>query len=94
MEKQIEEIREMARDLQNSEHWRYDDLCLEFKLDNERTAENLYNAGYRKASDVAREIFEEIDDAMTDHARGDIDNHWLYVRVSELKKKYESEGEE
>ena len=27
----------------------------------EKTAESLYNAGYRKASDVAREIFEEIE---------------------------------
>lgn len=42
-------------------------------------------------SEVAREIFEEIDDVMIDHARGDIDDHWLYVRVSELKKKYTEE---
>ena len=27
-------------------------------------AEVLYNAGYRKATDVAREIFEEIDNAL------------------------------
>ena len=42
-------------------------------------------------SEVAREIFEEIDEAMIDHARGDIDNHWLYVRIAELKKKYTEE---
>ena len=34
------------------------------------------------------EIFEEVDSAMIDHAQGDIDNHWLYVRIAELKKKY------
>ena len=57
-----------------------------------RLSQMLVAKGYRK--NVAREIFEEIDDAMIDHARGDIDDHWLYVRVSELKKKHESEGEE
>ena len=42
--------------------------------------------------EVAREIFEEIDEAMIDHARGDINDHWLYVRIEEIKKKY-LEGE-
>ena len=42
-------------------------------------------------SEVAREIFEEIDEAMIDLARGDIDSHWLYVRIEELKKKYTEE---
>ena len=38
--------------------------------------------------DAARVVFEEIDEAMIDHARGEIDNHWLYVRIEEIKKKY------
>lgn len=54
-------------------------------------AERAYNAGYRKAPDVAREIFEEIDSLF--------DKHWfhhikrLYDEIAKLKKKYESEGE-
>lgn len=50
--------------------------------------EELYNAGYRKASEVAREIFEEVDEAMIEHARGNTTDHWLFVRIAELKKKY------
>lgn len=38
--------------------------------------------------EVAREIFEEIDYVTKEHASGDIDDHWLYVRLAELKKKY------
>ena len=45
-------------------------------------------------SEVAMEIFEVIDDVMIDHARGDIDDHWLYVNVAELKKKYTEESNE
>ena len=45
-------------------------------------------------SEVVREIFEEIDDLMIDHARGDIDNHWLYVGIEKLKKKYTEGGED
>ncbi len=38
--------------------------------------------------DYARVIFEEIDDAMIDHARGETTDHWLFVRIEELKNKY------
>jgi hypothetical protein len=44
-EKQIEE---MAKDLQKSEHWYFNDHSVDFELDRKKTAENLYNAGYRK----------------------------------------------
>ena len=49
----------------------------------------LYDAGYRKASDVAREIFEEIDTLC---------DKYPTIRTlggktfAELRKKYESEG--
>ena len=50
-------------------------------------AETLYNAGYRKASDVAEEIFAEIDDILND-----ID-YLGVLDFEELKKKYtESEN--
>lgn len=45
-EKQIEE---MAKDLQKSEHWYFNDHSVDFELDRKKTAENLYNAGYRKS---------------------------------------------
>ena len=48
----------------------------------------LYNAGYRKASEVAREIFEEIDRMCID-TFGNF-NHRVFA---ELKEKY-TEGEE
>ena len=52
-----------------------------------------YDEGYQYGrAEGAREIFEEIDDAMIDHARGDTNDHWLFVRIEELKKKY-TEGE-
>lgn len=44
-EKQIEE---MAKDLQKSEHWYFNDHSVDFELDRKKTAENLYNAGWRK----------------------------------------------
>ena len=47
-EKQIEE---MAKDLQKSEHWYFNDHSVDFELDRFKTAENLYNAGYRKQSE-------------------------------------------
>ena len=45
MNKQIEE---MANDLRKSEFWYFDDTDCDFELDRKKTAENLYNAGYRK----------------------------------------------
>ena len=55
------------------------------------SASVLYNAGYRKASDVAREIFEELEAMPKDQP-----SYVLYVfltkKIADLKKKYESEG--
>lgn len=50
----------------------------------ECTATNLYNAGYRKASEVAREIFAEVANAWA--------NSWteseFLAMLKKLKKKY------
>lgn len=43
-----QQIEEMAKDLQKSEHWYFNDHSVDFELDRKKTAENLYNAGYRK----------------------------------------------
>ena len=57
-------------------------------------AKELYNAGYRKASEVAREIFEEIESELLNDIT---DYHgcysvWYQNKFAELKKKY-TEGE-
>lgn len=48
-------------------------------------AEILYNAGYRKSTDVAEEIFAEIEEAV-----GDIIDRFPFAKIKclELKKKY------
>ena len=63
-------------------------------------AEALYNAGYRKASDVAREIFEEIErliELYTENSPILIPFNYIDVQfvhwLAELKKKY-TEGEQ
>ena len=38
--------------------------------------------------DVAREIFEEIDELIFQHGRGDLADKYFYLAVAELKKKY------
>ena len=56
-------------------------------------AEALYNAGYRKASDVAREIFEEIESKkmfIKDHV-GNMGIVVMLKDIAELKKKYEED---
>jgi hypothetical protein len=56
-------------------------------------AKQLYNAGYRKKSDVVRDIFEEIDTLIVRRMIPDI--AWIDDRfitdIAKLKKKYESE---
>lgn len=74
-----------------------------WRSDAVRFAEVLYNAGYRKASDVAREILSEIDNALHDMAMEYANaGHKDYFAVCEvvhhkvvrpIEKKYESEGE-
>jgi hypothetical protein len=49
------------------------------KTMSELEAEYLYTAGYRKASDVARDIFEELEKFMSPYR---------YPIIADLKKKY------
>ena len=64
-------------------------------------AEYIYNAGYRKASEVAREIFEEIAKIIQHHDElaerdkseyGELIVMDIGCAIAELKKKY-TEGE-
>ena len=58
-----------------------------------KSAIKLYNAGYRKQSDVVREIFEEINEIKKQYTSGDIDGNELYVRLYLLEKKHTEGGE-
>lgn len=55
-------------------------------------AENLYEIGYRKASEVVREIIDLIDGWFMYCEK--YSGHIIKSRLAELKKKYESEEEE
>jgi hypothetical protein len=100
MEKQIEK---MARDICLVKGG-CDDVCepiedcRAFKY-----SRRAYEKGYRKASDVAREILEEVDNALHDMAMEYANaGHNIYFAVCEMvhhkvirpiEKKYESEGD-
>ena len=57
-----------------------------------QSAEKLYAAGYRKASEVAREIFEEIDEMIYMLSAMTGIDIIILGKYAELKKKY-TEGE-
>ena len=57
-------------------------------------AEHLYNAGYRKASELAEEIFAEIEEMVITEKSNDGCAFYLdKVELAELKKKYTEGGE-
>lgn len=77
MNKQIEEMANIIYDKSPiHEMWVSDATII---------AEAIYNEGYRKASEVAREIFAELKTVMMDEYR--------YPIIAELKKKYIGEQE-
>lgn len=52
-------------------------------------ADRLYDAGYRKSSDIAKEVFEEIEHVLLD--KGSPLTVWCAIngpKYAELKKKY------
>lgn len=55
-------------------------------------AEVLVNAGYRKASEVAREIFEEIEATIRKHDKRP--KYQLMLDLAELKRKYTEEPDD
>jgi hypothetical protein len=82
-EKQIEEMAKLL-------HLNYD-MPYEFS---KGLAEFLFDEGYRKASEVAREIFEEIESISSDFPiYGNINTVILSERdLAFIKKKYTEEG--
>ncbi len=81
MAKAIEQARIKAADTTNSMNYGFGGWY----------AKELYNVGYRKASEVAREIFEEILKAHKYCGRQY--NGWALFKekIAELKKKYTEE---
>ena len=62
-------------------------------LADERKLEEVLKAnGWRKASEVAREIFEEIDELKKQWTSGDINDDEFYKQLYLLERKY-TEGE-
>ena len=107
MDKQIEEIKQLARDIFEPKT-AIDGIDLAFAAvhgaDRDdthfmRIATHLYGKGYRKAFDVAREVFAEIERIAMSKIDGDLSiavlNDTYYIEaIDEIKKKYESEGGE
>lgn len=56
-------------------------------------AHALTDKGYRKASEVAEEIFADIEALLYQNATMQIATSTLHCRIAELKKKYTEEGE-
>lgn len=80
-DKQIEEMAITILDFVHTKHNQFSMQDL---------AEALYNAGYHKASEVARQIFEEIEKETKNHGIC-----YTQRKIAELKKKYtESEDKE
>ena len=57
-------------------------------------AREIINHGYRKASDVARNIFEDVKQLIIQYRKGNISEYRLFIKIEELQQKYESEGAE
>lgn len=102
---QIEELNELVDLLEDIGHdWdSYLDRCIEEEEQPELSyedfhADSILAAGYRKASEVAREIFEEIEERIAIHtytsksenySEGALDTlEWVDEKIDELKKKY------
>ena len=93
-DKQIEEMASIIGDCKSTP----DEICDKHLKCADCKASRCYNAGYRKASEVAREIFAEIENKlqanMSGEFRGDSVEWFDYFElhlaedIAELKKKY------
>lgn len=88
-EKQIEE---MAKVIDES-HWRIEQDFTGCRINSSEISEYLYNAGYRKKSEVSREVFSDVvdvlNDAYTKCNTQDVKTILVIVHaIIKLKKKY------
>ena len=81
------QIEEMAKTILDVDRSYYGMECDDIQAKAEATA--IYDKGYRKASEVAREIFEEIEDLWnTEYVVGNLTAEQFKDKYAELKKKY------
>ena len=86
-DKQIEEMAKTVCHLDRT----CDQCMTSFECKAMTYAKRFYDNGYRKASDVAREIFEEIEKVFgVDLWLGS--TPWKYADYERLKKKYTEDG--
>ena len=91
-DKQIEEMAETMCAFYGTEMCYECRYCCDCHINKE--AERIYNAGYRKASELAKEIFEEIEKLIVRRMIPDVTliDDRLITDIAELKKKYTEEG--
>lgn len=83
-EKQIEEMAKNVCHLDRT----CDECMTSFECKAMMYAKRFYAAGYRKASEVAGEIFEEVGELINEYLDGRSYRHEFITKVAELKKKY------
>lgn len=88
MNKQIEEMAKIVGDCRDVD----DKTCEKYPTCAECKASRCYNAGYRKSTDVAKEIFANVEKVIRKHYK--LPQYNLMCDIYKLKKKYESEGAE
>ena len=87
-EKQIEEMAKTMCNCYDSGNCKMHGHLCDLKCISGFNALGLYNAGYRKASEVAREIFEEFGKYISPHKIGAFNCIYINDVIYELKKKY------
>ena len=94
-EKQIEEIKKVISDIcPFYKEYNSCEQCNDIAdIDDEPCywecmAKGIIRYGYRKADEVAREIFEEIGELVNEYLDGRIYTHDFCTNIAELKKKY------
>ena len=94
-DKQIEEMAKILCDNYSMGECMVDTFdCLEGHCEKRERIEALYNAGYRKTSEVAREVFEEVHESIkAERFHHNNFGYLVYLEdidriLAELKKKY------
>ena len=89
-DKQIDEMAKLICTYPQCIHYNIIGECTNTECQTVDIAENLFAKGYRKASDVAREIFEGLDGNLY------VDGEYLKIisaeKFNKLKKKYTEEN--
>ena len=96
-DKQIEEMARTICNCYDSGVCEIDEKPCDLECGSVKNAKELYAKGYRKASEVAEEIFAEIERVAMSKIDADLsvailDDSYYIQAIDELKKKYTEEG--